>query len=307
MRKLLALIAVLSLSGCAVQEPAPEVTPVDLKYCAVSDSAGFNDDGLNRSVYAAMQQLKIQTGASVVAIEVSGKLGPSAAITKLIEADCNAIVTSGTQLITPTIAAAKKNSTIRFYSVSDSLVPGVSSANFSALTFNIFQAAYAAGYLAAAASEGEVSIINKSFSKVTNKAVEAFTAGIERFNDKNQEKVSLNLSNTYNSQSTIFAVSGNSTLLPELNGARVIGFGRDWYGDVRNKEIRNTILTSIIRVDAIGKVVDAVINQRASQHFDFANGGVGLIDAQEVAWPSGFTAEESEIVRDFQDGKVKVD
>lgn len=244
-----------------------------------------------------------------MAIEVSEKLTAADAIQKLIDANCDAVVTSGAQLVNATLAAAKRNSEVYFYSVSDASKAGISTSNFTALTFNIYQAAFAAGFLAAAsvADGAEINVQNKINTASSSKIIEAFASGIERFNNENQKKILLSAGSQIESISTVLALAGNSTQLPELNGAKIIGFGRDWYGDSRNEDVKNTILTSIIRVDSIGKVVDAVVNQKVSQHFDLSNDGVGLVDAQAVSWPIGFVAEESQIAKDFQDGKVKVD
>ena len=320
MRKLFALLSVLSLTGCAAQEPAPTITPVDLKYCAVSDTAGYNDDGLNRSVYAALQQLKVQIGAAVSAVEVSDKLNAATAIQKLVDAKCNAIVTSGAQLVNATLAAAKKNSSVRFYSVSDSASAGFSTSNYSALTFNIFQAAYAAGYLAAATSEASplpnpqfVNVIDKLKTSTSKKASSAFVLGATRYNSVNKKEVPVTATNVDRGEAIVFGIAGNAKQLglSVSNSSQlprsVIGFGRDWYLDVRNKDMKNAILTSVIRIDAIGKVVDAVVNNQSSQHFDLSNNGVGLADAHDVNWPIGFNREMSQMIKDFQDGKVKVD
>ncbi len=318
MRKFFALISVLALSGCAVQEPAPTVTPVDLKYCAISDAAGFNDDSLNRSIYAALQQLKVQTGASVSAIEVSAKLPAEAAIQKLIDAKCNAVITSGSLMVNATLSASRKNSDVHFYSVSDSSKSGVTSTNYTAITFDIAQAAYVAGYLAASTMDSDavanrININNQLKSAQSLKIEKAFALGVDRFNSKNRQQVSVVISDVHSGEEIIFALAGNSKQLGLIAqssatpAVKYVGFGRDWFSDIRNKEIKSSILTSVIRVDAIGKVVDAVVNQKASQHFDLSNNGVGLVEAHDVNWPIGFGQQVSEIIKDIQDGKVKVE
>jgi basic membrane protein A len=318
MRKLLALLSVLALTGCAVQEPAPTITPVDLKYCAVSDAAGYNDDGLNRSVYAAMQQLKVQTGAAVSAVEVSDKLTASAALQKMVDAGCNAIIASGSALVSATLATSKNNPNIHFYTVSDAAKSGATSANYTAITFDIGQAAYVAGYLSAATTDSgavanRININNRIKSAPSLKIEKAFALGVDRFNTKNKKQVSVVISDVHSGEEIIFGLAGNATQLGLIAQSsatpqvKYVGFGRDWYSDVRNKDIKSSILTSVIRVDAIGKVVDAVVNQKASEHFDLSNDGVGLVDAHDVSWPIGFGGEVSQIIKDFQDGKVKVD
>ncbi len=318
MRKFAALALVLALTGCAAQEPAPKVTPVDRKYCALSDSAGFNDDGLNRSVYAALQQLKVQTGASVMAIESGSDLPPTSGIQKLIDAKCNAIITSGEDLAKPALAAAKANDRIRFVSVSDILNTGGSSPNFVALTFNIYQAAFAAGYLAAASAPSEeIATLDLLKSSESRKSVRAFTAGVARFNSQMRAKVKISSLTQIDdaSQDVVFALSGNGTKFVDwtkrsdtgaLKLIKFIGYGRDWYSDDRNTELRPYLLSSVVRFGVTDKVVSAVIERASSQNFDLASEQVGLVAEKEIPFPNGFGSALAEIVQDFSTGKVKV-
>ena len=317
MRKFFVLLAVLALSGCAVTTPAPSITPVDLKYCALADQAGFDDDGLNRSVYAALQQLKVQTGASVMALEVGDKLSAQQGIDKMVNANCNAIVTSGEDLMKSALAAAKKNSTIRFVSVGDIINTGDTAPNFVAITYNIYQAAYAAGILAAASAPSEeIATLDLLKSVESRKSLKAFSAGVKNFNDKNDVQVRIaNLNNIFDAtQDVVFVLSGNAAKLSGWPTAqagaqkliKLIGYGRDWYTDARNVELRPYILTSVVRNSVIDKVVAAVTSAATSQNFDLTNGGVGLAPENDVPFPRNFGTSLDAIIKDFNEGKVKV-
>ena len=317
MRKLIVLLAVFALSGCAVTTPAPMVTPVDLKYCALADQAGFDDDGLNRSVYVALQQLKVQTGASLMALEVGDKLTPAQGIDKLIAADCNAIVAAGEDLTKVALASAKKNSTVRFVSVGDIINTGDSAPNFVALTFNIYQAAYAAGYLAAAsAPSAEIATLDALKTTETSKSIKAFTAGVARYNTEKRSQVKISsLANIQAAtQDVVFVLSGNSTALADWPKAQagaqkqinIIGYGRDWHEDIRNRNLQPYLLTSVVRKGVTDKVVAAVTASAATQNFDLANGGVGLVSENEIAFPREFGTALAAIIKDFSEGKVKV-
>lgn len=313
MRKFAALALVLALTGCSAQEPAPTVTPVDLKYCALSDSAGFNDDGLNRSVYAALQQLKVQTGAAVMAIEVSAKLTPAAGIAKLIESNCDAIITAGEELAPATAAAAKKNDTIRFVSVGDTSKFDEQSPNFVSLTFDIYQAAYAAGYLAAetATKTTDVAILDLLRNAETKKSIKAFTAGVARFNTLNRSRVKVSrvTAITNATQDVAFVLAGNGSILGEIdpaNSIKLIGYGRDWYVDAKNSNLKSRILTSVVRIGVIDKVVATIAASAGSQNFDLSSEQVGLAPENEIAFPRDFAAALEAIIKDLTDGKVKV-
>lgn len=309
MRKVAALALVLALTGCAAEIPAPSITPVNLKYCALSDSAGFDDDGLNRSVYAALQQLKIQTGAAVMAIEASQELAPNEGIQKLVDANCDLIITAGLGLVSPALQAAKQNSSIRFFAVSDIVNTESAASNFSAITFNIHQAAFAAGYLAASETENgaEIAILDLLKTSVSKKSIKAFTAGVARFNTANRSRVKLKAISSMQSaaQEVVFVLAGNGSKLGTTK-AKIIGYGRDWYEDQRNEEILPNILTSVMRIDAMGKVATAVTSNSMSVNFDLTNGGVGLAPAHDLIFPASFSGELERIIEDLVQGKIKV-
>ncbi|MFM6977883.1 MAG: BMP family ABC transporter substrate-binding protein [Micrococcales bacterium] len=319
MRKFAALALVLALTGCSAQEPAPTITPVSTKYCALSDSAGFDDDGLNRSVYTALQQLKVQKGAPVVALEVGDKLSADAGFAKLVEDKCEAVISTGDSLAKPTLSAAKANPTIRFVSVSNNFKSEDSAPNFVALTFNIYQAAFAAGYLAASMTldENETAVLNVKKNLEAKKSAKAFAAGVARFNQLKNADVRVTSLDTINDawQDVVFVIAGNSSQMGEWNrsdtGAlkliKLIGYGRDWYVDVRNKEFKQFILTSVVRNDVVGKVVAAVIDGAASADFNLTNEGVGLTPAQDLDWPTAYASAFERIVNELADGKLKVE
>lgn len=317
MRKFAALALVLALTGCAAQAPTPSITPVDLKYCALSDSAGFDDDGLNRSVYAALQQLKVQTGASVMALEVSDRLTARAGLEKLADANCDAIITAGEDLAKTALTEAKANSTIRYVSVGDIINTGAAP-NFASLTFNIYEAAYAAGYLAAASAPSEeIATLDLLQNSESKKSIKAFTAGVARFNTEMRARAKISSLKNIDaaSQDVVFVLGGNGS---KLNGwpktddtgalklIQLIGYGRDWYADSRNKELRPYILSSVVRLGVADKVVAAVLGTSGSQNFDLASGQVGLVSENELAFPRGFATVLDEIIKDLSNGKVKV-
>lgn len=318
MRKFAVLALLLALTGCSAQVPAPKVTPVSDKYCALSDASGFDDDGLNRSVYAALQQLKVQFGATVMALEVGENLTAAAGIEKLVSADCSAIITAGEALSKPALQAAKTHETIRFVSVSNIINTEDNAPNFAALTFNIYEAAFAAGYLAAATAASSsqenqrISVIDKLKTSESRKSAKAFIFGVARYNTLNRKSVSVEQVSSPRGDAITFALAGNfeqlqpwttnSSQLPQ----RIIGYGRDWYSDARNTEIKPLLLTSVVRVGVIDKVVAAVTAGAGSQNFDLASGQVALISENEISFPTGFDAALEEIIKDFSSGEVKV-
>lgn len=158
-----------------------------------------------------------------------------------------------------------------------------------------------------------INVNNKLKTSQSFKIEKAFALGVERFNSQSDKKISVVLSGVHSGEETIFAIAGYSKLIGVIAQSsatapvKIVGFGRDWYADARNKELRSSILTSVVRNNVIGKVADAVSNQSGSAHYDLSNDGVGLADAHDLNWPIGFAREMSQMIKDFQDGKVKVD
>ena len=315
MRKSIVLATTLALllSGCSSAIPVPKVTPVALKYCALAND--FNDDGLGRAAYIALQQLKIQTGATVQATEGD--------IEKLISGGCNLIITAGDQLVSKTIAAAKNDSSIKFVTVVDNTaMPFYASspnpANLSILNFNISQSAYVAGYLAAAiVKENVVTVFDAIKSATSKKIITNFKLGVTRFNLTNRERVLVNQVLKLRGAELVFAIAGNSgefVFADETNPSaayampKVIGFNRDWAADARNVSFKPSIITSVIRIDAVGKIVAAALaTESQNQIFDLTNGGVGLAPVGELGYPTGFERELRAIVDELKSGKIKVD
>lgn len=314
MRKSVPLLLALSLllTGCAATAPAPKVTPVDLKYCALAKN--FDDDGLGRAAYIALQQLKVQTGASVQATESS--------LQKLTSSGCALIITGGDDLVNEALSNASVFPDIKFVAVADNFtmphdfIDGSLPTNFSLLNFNMAQGAYLAGYLAAAETTevNQVFLVDTLKNAYSKKLISNFKYGLERFNTAKGKNISVKLVSKLDGLEVVFAIANDSTSLPPLEVTtgkpaipRIIGFSRDWAKDSVNESLKSSILTSVIRIDAVSKIVSAALDAKQQVTlFDLTNNGIGLAPTGDLAFPDGFDAEVKKISEELLAGKIRV-
>ena len=120
------------------------------KACMVSDSGGFDDKSFNQTSYKGMTDAKTQLGIETGQVESQTAADFAKNIQSMVDANCNIIVTVGFLLSDDTLAAAKKNSDIKFAIVDNNDPKNYPAAtNLKPLVFNTAQSSFLAGYLAA--------------------------------------------------------------------------------------------------------------------------------------------------------------
>ena len=162
-----ATAALLALSGCSTDVPVPEITMVDGKLCALADQAGWNDEGLNRETFVALQKAKVSLGIALEVDQLAANATHATAqkrLTQLAKADCTLEITSGDYLSPDAFAVATENQEAQFVSIdhhfertsgdvgSHTALPS----NLHQITNVLGEAAFQAGYLAAMSSQTHV-------------------------------------------------------------------------------------------------------------------------------------------------------
>ena len=116
----------LALAGCAqapgTSDPAASTTAAPsasgsaagFKACMVSDSGGFDDKSFNQTSYKGLTDAKDQLGIQTGEVESATTADFAKNIQSMVDANCNIIVTVGFLLADDTLAAAKKNTDIKF-------------------------------------------------------------------------------------------------------------------------------------------------------------------------------------------------
>jgi basic membrane protein A len=349
----LAAIASLALAGCAAAPAAPTATPVDYKACMVSDAGGFNDASFNQEAYAGLQQAKAELGVQTAQVESPEKATQTdyvSGIDSMIAEGCNLIITVGFNLATATRDAAKANPEVNFALIDS----GLSNDDFSPLSlpnvkpiqYDTAEAAFLAGYLAAATSKtGKVATYGGMLFPSVTIFMDGFKQGVEAYNKAKGKKVAvLGATGTdsskwaatgdFNDQAkgkTLtegFFAQGADVVLPvagpvgvgtgqatlDKKGTYVVGVDSDWYGLATHAAYKANILTSIEK--KMSAAVLAVIKSGVEGNFtggdenqyvgNLSNAGVAISAQHDVVYPTGIQAELDALKEDIISGKIVV-
>ena len=119
----------------------------------VSDSGGFDDKSFNQTSYKGLIDAKAQLGIQTAEVESATASDFAKNIQSMVDAKCQMIVTVGFLLSDDTLAAAKKNTGIKFAIVDNNDPENYPAAkNLKPLTFNTAESSFLAGYMAAGLS-----------------------------------------------------------------------------------------------------------------------------------------------------------
>ncbi|GAA1047214.1 BMP family lipoprotein [Rothia amarae] len=182
-------ISALLLAGCGA---APEESSSsnkeasDYKACIISDEGGFDDKSFNENSYKGVTAAKEDYG-----IQMSESQSESAAdfnpnMTSLVQQNCNSIISVGFALADTTKQAAKDNPETHFAIVDDG---SIEADNVRPIVYDTAQAAFQAGYLAAAQSKtGKVATYGGAEMPTVTIFTQGFKQGVDYYNkEKNKD------------------------------------------------------------------------------------------------------------------------
>ncbi|HEV2930642.1 MAG TPA: BMP family ABC transporter substrate-binding protein, partial [Propionibacteriaceae bacterium] len=191
--------AALTLTGCAEapgtggEASAPPTTGASptatgggeaFKACMVSDSGGFDDKSFNQTSYKGLTDAKAELGIETGEVESQTPADFAKNIQSMVDADCKIIVTVGFLLSDDTLAAAKKNTDIKF-AIVDNNDPKTypAATNLKPLVFNTAQSSFMAGYLAAGVSQTKkVGTFGGLKIPTVTIFMDGFAQGVEHYN-----------------------------------------------------------------------------------------------------------------------------
>jgi basic membrane protein A len=182
---------------------APSAAAVDYKACVAFDTGGLGDKGFNDLAMKGLMDAKA-LGYETAFSEAQGATDYAANIQRLIDEDCQTIVTVGFNQAQATIDATLANPDVNFGQVDATwneagpdFTMGTADdmpfpANFTGLDFQIDEAGMLAGYLAAGFSKtGTIGTYGgQQFPGVT-RFMDGLSAGIKYYNEKNSTSVKL--------------------------------------------------------------------------------------------------------------------
>jgi basic membrane protein A and related proteins len=169
----------------------------DFSACQVTDTGGVDDRSFNQTAFAGLEQAGEEIGFTPDVLESQAESDFAPNIQAFIDQGCDLIVTVGFLLGGATAEAATANPDQNFaivdydYSV-EAGDPEDEFPNVRELTFSTDQAAFLAGYVAAAMSEsGTVGTYGGINIPTVNIFMKGFQLGVERYNEDNDANVEL--------------------------------------------------------------------------------------------------------------------
>lgn len=169
----------------------------DFTACQVTDTGGVDDRSFNETAYNGLVQAGEELGFEPSVLESQSESDYDAHITTFIDQGCDLIITIGFLLGGATATAAEENPDQNFAIVDYDFSAEAGDAadefdNVAELTFSTDQAAFLAGYVAAATTEtGTVGTYGGINIPTVTIFMNGFQAGVEYYNEENGTEVEL--------------------------------------------------------------------------------------------------------------------
>jgi basic membrane protein A len=175
--------AALLLSGCGQAPDAGSSNEAASDYtgCIVSDSGGFDDQSFNQSSFEGLKKAEKDLGITTKSAESKANSDFETNLNGMISAGCNLTVTVGFLLGDATKAAAEKNTDKHFAIIDFAYETPI--ANVKPVVYDTAQAAYLAGYAAAATSKtGKVGTFGGIKIPTVTIFMDGFYDGVQAYN-----------------------------------------------------------------------------------------------------------------------------
>ncbi|MEX3611343.1 BMP family ABC transporter substrate-binding protein [Rothia sp. LK2588] len=184
-------ISALLLAGCgaAPDEKASSDSKgsSDYKACIVSDEGGFDDKSFNENSYNGLKAAEEEYGIKTAEAQSSSPADFGPNVNKMVQAGCNSIITVGFALADTTKQVAKENPDTHFAIVDDG---SIEADNVRPIVYDTAQAAFQAGYLAAAQSKtGKVATYGGAQMPTVTIFMDGFAQGVEHYNKEKGKDV----------------------------------------------------------------------------------------------------------------------
>ncbi|ORC15392.1 BMP family ABC transporter substrate-binding protein [Rothia nasimurium] len=178
-------VTALLLAGCgAAPEESSSASSENSDYlgCIVSDFGGFNDKSFNQNSYKGLKDAVSEYGIKFKEAESSSEpeYGPN--VNQMVQAGCNLTITVGFALADTTKEVATANPDMHFTIVDDN---SIELDNVRPIVFDTAQAAFQAGYLAAAQTKtGKVATYGGAEFPTVTIFMDGFAQGVAYYNEQ---------------------------------------------------------------------------------------------------------------------------
>jgi basic membrane protein A and related proteins len=194
----LAVLALIALAAAGCGEKPKEAAPATAQNanflaCQVTDTGGIDDRSFNATAWKGMQDAKSELGVQIKVLESNSQSDFAPNIQAFVQQKCGLIVTVGFLLGDATKASAKQNASQKYAIVDFAYEPkDVPNNNVLGLTFSTDQAAFQAGYLAAAVSKShKVGTFGGINLPTVTIFMDGFWSGIQYYNKQKNANVQL--------------------------------------------------------------------------------------------------------------------
>lgn len=303
----------LAACGAAPEESSSASGSSDYLGCIVSDFGGFNDKSFNENSYKGLKDAVAEYSIKMKEAQSNTETDYGPNVNQMIQAGCNLTITVGFGLADTTKEVAEANPDSHFTIVDDN---SIKLDNVRPIVFDTAQAAFQAGYLAAAQTKtGKVATYGGAEFPTVTIFMDGFAQGVAYYNQQKNANVEVLGWNTEAQSGTFtgdfedaskgkvntqnFLDQGADIILPVAgpvgigtleavkeynagnpeNPASVVWVDAD--GFETNPEFQDIILTSIMKKmdEAITKTIkDDIDGKFTSEAYigTLANDGVGL-------------------------------
>ena len=308
------------------EEPTPEPVVTEeptevpteevmaFKACQVTDTGGIDDKSFNATAWKGVQDAMDQLGVEGKYLESQQQTDYEKNINAFIEEGCGIVITVGFLLGDATKAAAEANTEQKFSIVDFAYDPTIP--NVLGQVFNTQEAAFLAGYVAAAVSKtGTVGTFGGIQIPPVTVFMDGFVLGVDYYNQQNGTDVKAlgwdpvaqtglftgNFESTDDGRAmgvslmdegadVIMPVAGpvglgTAAAVQERGGVYIVGVDNDWY--LRSPEYADIILTSVLKnmdittFDAIQSAMEGTFEGGVTVG-TLENGGVGLASFHDL-------------------------
>jgi basic membrane protein A len=326
----LLLVAAFVMAACTTAAPG-----ADFKACQVTDTGGIDDKSFNATAWKGIEDAVDQLGVEGKFLESQQQTDYEANINAFLEEGCDMIVTVGFLLGDATKAGAEANPDTKFSIVDFAYDPTIP--NVLGQVFNTNEAAFLAGYAAAASTQtGKVGTFGGIQIPPVTVFMDGFALGVDYYNQQKGTSVEVlgwdpatqtglftgNFESTDDGRAMgeslmdegadiIMPVAGpvglgTAAAVQERGNAWIVGVDNDWA--VVNSDYAAIILTSVLKnmdVTTLAGIQSAIDGTFAGGVTvgTLANGGVGLASLASAV-PAGLQAELDQVKADIIAGTI---
>ena len=184
--------AAVLLAGCAAapeENGGDEGEALDFVPCMVSDEAGFDDKSFNQLGFEGLTKAADELGVDPITVESLSETDYAPNLTSLVDQGCNLIVAVGFALSAATVESALENPETEYVIIDDAADNDfdgeIDAPNIKPIIFDTAQAAFLAGYAAAAYSKtGAVGTYGGQNFPTVSIFMDGFAQGVEYHNSE---------------------------------------------------------------------------------------------------------------------------